>query len=377
MARRPRTSWQGGLLHSISHLDVDLLQGILAQHADEVPMVKPQTWTLMQAVVRGYVTESCVDGGRLPYEEVATEACTRAKRVARLLLQHGADPHEVLNFEPSGRKRVVPQSPQIDWPGTGGQVSCSPKGKSALSLLATLRDKGRSALQLQEFPDSRVVQGNPALSKLRLAHLGELMQTMMVTATSDTNPPCKVSPEIVDMWSNLCTDSSSHDVVVKTKGGDVTVHSVVLSAASPVVAAMLRSGMQEGVNKVVPVDCPREAVQFLLDLVYTGCSSRESPVTVLLPALDVAHAWQLSGVVAMMERALAGTLDKENFGEVAEAALLKNLEGLKVACRKYVVEHKPSDAERQAFPRSVQEWLSPEQQLLDPPPAKRPCRRAF
>ena len=81
------------------------------------------------------------------------------------------------------------------------------------------------------------------------------------------------------------------------------------------------------------------AVKLFLELVYTGGSSADPlPVPDALAALDLAHRWDVVGVVGMLERAITPLIGKTTFSEIAEAAALKDLPLLKSSCVKYAQE---------------------------------------
>jgi len=142
-----------------------------------------------------------------------------------------------------------------------------------------------------------------------------------------------VDHSVVDLWERICGATSTHDVTFVTKDGEVTAHELVLTQASPVLAAMLQSSMREGGDKCIQVkDASKTGVLFFLELLYTGSSCSDPDVQAALSALDLAHRWQADGVVTMTEKALETMLSEESFPRIAEAAALKGLADLKKAC---------------------------------------------
>merc|ERR1719198_1720629 len=76
-----------------------------------------------------------------------------------------------------------------------------------------------------------------------------------------------------------------------------------------------------------------------MQLVYTGTICGEPDAPTLLGTLDLAHRWQISHVVMAVERALALMITGENFGELCETALLKELPVLRTACLRFALSH--------------------------------------
>lgn len=117
----------------------------------------------------------------------------------------------------------------------------------------------------------------------------------------------------------------------------VRAHSVVLRRASPVLEALLASPMREGQTGVLRVEgASEQAVRLLLQLVYTGTTTGEDPeVPELLGAMDLAHRWQITHIVDMLEWALAGKVTLGHLNSLCEGAVLKGLPVLRNACRSF------------------------------------------
>ena len=79
-----------------------------------------------------------------------------------------------------------------------------------------------------------------------------------------------VEGSVVDRWASMLQDPSDQDLTVKTEDDQCTVHSSMLTLASPAVKAALASAMQEGSSKSIEAsDRPVAAVKILMELVYT------------------------------------------------------------------------------------------------------------
>ena len=149
-----------------------------------------------------------------------------------------------------------------------------------------------------------------------------------------------VDPSVVSMWEDVLADEACQDLTFECEGGaTVGAHALVLSCASRVLRAMVSSRMREGTERKIEVDESVAAVKLFLELVYTGGSSADPlPVPDALAALDLAHRWDVVGVVGMLERAIAPLIGKTTFSQIAEAAALKDLPLLKSSCVKYASE---------------------------------------
>ena len=80
------------------------------------------------------------------------------------------------------------------------------------------------------------------------------------------------------------------------------------------------------------------AVKLFLELVFTGGTiAADVTAADALAALELAHRWQVVGVVGMLERALVPLIDLATFSEIAETAAtpLKGLPLLSSSCVKY------------------------------------------
>ena len=115
----------------------------------------------------------------------------------------------------------------------------------------------------------------------------------------------RVDQSVVDLWERVLGSTSSHDVAFETADKPVTAHSLLLSEASPVLKAMLHSPMREGETRQIEVkDTSSSGVQLFLETLYT-CSSRSEPTCIdVLAALDLAHRWQVNGVVIILAEVL-------------------------------------------------------------------------
>ncbi|CAE7622386.1 KLHL2 [Symbiodinium sp. CCMP2592] len=146
----------------------------------------------------------------------------------------------------------------------------------------------------------------------------------------------EVDQSVIDRWEAIRSMTATHNVTFDAADGPVTAHDIALMATSPVLSAMLQSCMTEGAGKRIQVkDSSASGVSLFLDLVYTSSTCSEVEYKTALEAMDLAHRWQVEGVVRVLEEILQGMITDSNFVDIASAATLKGLIGLEKACTKF------------------------------------------
>eukprot|EP00435_Cladocopium_sp_Y103_P039394 s2633_g10.t1 len=104
---------------------------------------------------------------------------------------------------------------------------------------------------------------------------------------------------------------------------------------------MLESPMKEGKTQRIKIkDTSSKAVSLFLEILYTCSVQDELDHQAALHALDLAHRWQATVVVAILTDLLAGMITDESFPPIAEHAVLKGLERLKAAIQRFGAESK-------------------------------------
>ena len=137
------------------------------------------------------------------------------------------------------------------------------------------------------------------------------------------------------MWEDVLADEACQDLTFECEGGGtVGAHALVLSTPRRSSARWSPHGCARA-RAEIEVDESVAAVKLFLELVYTGGGSADPLPGDALAALDLAHRWDVVGVVGMLERAIAPLIKKQTFAQIAEAAALKDLPLLKSNCVKY------------------------------------------
>mmetsp|Transcript_60438 Transcript_60438/g.141348 ORF Transcript_60438/g.141348 Transcript_60438/m.141348 type:complete len:343 (-) Transcript_60438:74-1102(-) len=143
----------------------------------------------------------------------------------------------------------------------------------------------------------------------------------------------EVDSRVMDLWEKVRSMTSTHNVTFDTADGHLTAHDHILSAASPVLEAMLLSAMREGANKRISLpDSTKKGVSLFIDMLYTTSTHSEPDHKTMLEALDLAHCWQVPNVIDSATRALQEMITPGTFEAIAEVAVRLKEETLQAAC---------------------------------------------
>ena len=267
------------------------------------------------------------------------------------------DPEVVLGLielaDLAGLKKFIPAD--FDWRSRGAHLlqftilqswnAETDKIPHYLKIAEWMISKG--ADPAQEVSHSRsdaVPLGPTAYSKIfyMLKGAGDntkyLQQLLLILSgsTAQKRETVEVDRAVLQRWESIRNKADTHNVTFETAEGPVTAHDAVLMVASPVLTAMLESTMAEGTSKCIRVsDSSAAAVALFLDMVYMSATDSDLQYKTVLGALDLSHRWEVRSVVRVFEDILQDMLTTSNFPEIAEAAALKDLEGLKEACAKF------------------------------------------
>ena len=246
---------------------------------------------------------------------------------AKWLMSKGADPSQVAPEECGASCEAW----QLDVDGKtkdDSKIEVAIQGHSAISLLIEWKDQ---ILALSHVWGSECCALDDLDALLGVFTAQPLDQRKMVS----------VDESVLRLWEDIFADDASHDVTIVCQGGEtIGSHALILSNASPVMRAMLSSSFREGAERRIDVtDAPLAAARLFLELAYTGGSAEDLAVDNALSALDLAHRWQVSGVINMLDRALVPLICRKDFVRLAEAAILKSLPSLTNGCVQYALKH--------------------------------------
>ncbi|CAE7891265.1 BT4 [Symbiodinium necroappetens] len=188
-----------------------------------------------------------------------------------------------------------------------------------------------------------------------------------------------IPQSVVDMWESIRQMTPTHNVVFETADGEVSAHDLILVTASPVLKAMLESTMREGSSKRITVkDSSGSGVRLLVDMLYTSSTRDEPDYKTVLVALDLAHRWQVNGMVPVLEGILPAMVTVESLVAIAEAAMLKGLQKLQQACKTFAANNSQVKTmlDRGPIPVEVRQLLG---EPADPSPegGRQKKRRTF
>jgi len=234
------------------------------------------------------------------------------------------------------------------------------KGHSAISYLLAWKRELQDKAEWSE----NLAYLDKALSRITLA----------TRPRSSLRPKVAVDSSIVELWEKILDATASHNLTFETADGPVTAHAHVLMEASPVLKAMLDSSMQEGESRKIRLEdsCTR-AVSLFLETLYTCSTRSDFKCQTLLMALDLAHRWQVYGVVTIFSEVLQGMICDETFVAIAEAAVLKDLDFVKKACQNFGQESRSVQErlKKGLLPKQVQDLFGQKVSPLTSEPKKR------
>jgi len=214
---------------------------------------------------------------------------------------------------------------------------CAHQGRSAITLALDIRMRLQRTEQLEKVYAVQIQNANILLT---------LFAGYQVADDNKIPRALPIQEAVVETWERIMLDEAHSDMrlqVTDIEGvtvlGQVRTHSIVLRNVSPVLRAALELPMMESrPPKIINVPgATVEAVQELLNVVYTGCYKSEKPsVSSLLIMLDVAHRWSVDHVVVILEGALTKLVSLNDLEALTEAAELKGLSSLREACAEFV-----------------------------------------
>eukprot|EP00931_Biecheleriopsis_adriatica_P073529 TRINITY_DN47791_c0_g1_i1.p1 TRINITY_DN47791_c0_g1~~TRINITY_DN47791_c0_g1_i1.p1 ORF type:complete len:357 (+),score=70.07 TRINITY_DN47791_c0_g1_i1:74-1144(+) len=256
-----------------------------------------------------------------------TKSYKRRKAVAAWLIDQGASPVDRADGSAGGF--FVFRGAE-DWEER--KIVVERKGRSALSLAIEIRTKLQEQEGDAEEDDAEVdTDLDFGAEEIYLTELIEIFSSPDSSMHSSSRTT--VNTSVVERWAAMLQDTKAGCVDIKAADGTCTVHASMLMCASPVLKALLHTPMQEGLEKSIAVtDCPLAAVNFLMELMYTGGSSEDVTAETALQTLELAHRWQVDDVVRMVENFLNGLLTEATFEDIASRSQLLNLPTLKRAC---------------------------------------------
>lgn len=163
--------------------------------------------------------------------------------------------------------------------------------------------------------------------------------TVLNSSVSDT---AVSQQEVCDDLRILLDSQLFSDVTIEVGDDHVEAHRNILAARSPVFAAMLSSGMQEGrEKKIVIKDLEPRAVRDMIAYLYTGSVKQDTldDDDLCLGLLQAAHCYKVDGLVSSCAEIIGKRLALTTVCDRLEFADLLGCESLKSRCLSFIYQH--------------------------------------
>lgn len=252
---------------------------------------------------------------------------------AKWIVEQGADPRQRCGKDSEYHLSWYRAKRDDDEPGAKRECEILVAGKSAIAIMFAVK---------QEFERICFQNKGKDLSREQVDSMDALLDVIQcaTSATTTVTPKLQIQEPVVEMWEAVWRDSESADLTIECEGGyKVKCHYLVVSKISDVLKAMVSSNMQEGISKkIILPDAPAPAVKLFLEICYCGSvADEQQDLPSLLSAVELAHRWHVPFAVEFLEKLVLEHCTEENFGKLAEVALLQELpnlmRGLKNLCR--------------------------------------------
>jgi len=264
------------------------------------------------------------DGDDADDEDWDEPARSLALSLVTWLLANGSDPTAVApkSSEPISFEWEDPEYRELE-------VDIA--GKSAVTVYIDIRDAAQEQCLDDEHEryEQVVTRMNALIEHMRKTPLGSVQKKLSV-------------PEVlVETWERIFTLAAAEgDVCLISADQRIKAHAWILQESSPVVKAMLQSGMKESSGQAeiieIKVDEPPTAVRAFLRMLYTGqlTSTGENvlDVAALLQVINLCHRWQVVGFMPHLESRACRLVNSDNVEAMLEVAALCNLTILRQAC---------------------------------------------
>ena len=272
-------------------------------------------------------------------------------KIVKWLLRVGADPEQRLSVGVSGHSLFRGEGEEAK---NASKITIEYAGHNSMSLaIAWLKQmephKGGADWTTDEEYLKNVIS---------------LLSASKISRGADVTVP----QSTFSLWESMRDLTASHNVIFESSDGEVTAHDQILVLASPVLKAMLETAMKEGTSRRIQVkDSSSSGISLFLDLLYTSSTREDPDHNTMLVALDLAHRWNVHGVVQTLCVALRDMIDAESFVAIAEAAALKGLQSLERACASFGAadEKVQNMLKKGSLPAAVRKMLGEADETVD------------
>ena len=145
----------------------------------------------------------------------------------------------------------------------------------------------------------------------------------------------EINSRLQSDFSQLLKTSAHSDVVIKCQNEDIPCHKSILSARSPVFAAMFQHNMSEAQNHEVDIlDLAPSTVHLMLEYIYSGHFQQTANTEDLLPAAD---KYELTQLKSACELSLSRTVNMNNCLDLLILSDIHSASQLQKACLAFTV----------------------------------------
>mmetsp|Transcript_70565 Transcript_70565/g.163082 ORF Transcript_70565/g.163082 Transcript_70565/m.163082 type:complete len:368 (+) Transcript_70565:138-1241(+) len=243
----------------------------------------------------------------------------------------------------------------------------------ASMTLQRLREAVREVVKGQRFQEA-VGPGRAAECALRASHAGRVLEDELLKALNAQPDKRELGPQL----GALLDSGRFADVVVRVGQEEISAHSAILAARSPVFEAMWSSGMREQQQKEVVIkDLDPAAVRRMLRFMYTGAlDTKLEKDSDAIALLEVAHQYDVASLVELCVSTLSSWLTEDKAAEYLMIAEHAGLESFRRRCLDFITSSHSRVAEVQtteAFARLAEKrpHLAVEILAKAIPPSKR------
>lgn len=164
------------------------------------------------------------------------------------------------------------------------------------------------------------------------------MEPLDPAGVASSGTGIQVSGKYASQIRTLVNDDEFSDVTFIIENQQVFAHRAILAARCEPFAAMLRSGMRESVEGVIPIPNVRRDV-FLLLLEYIYCDTVKVPVEKAIELYICADLYDMERLREICCNVVKRNLSAENAGPLLQVATEHHCQVLKDHILKYVVDN--------------------------------------
>lgn len=169
-------------------------------------------------------------------------------------------------------------------------------------------------------------------------HTAALVEPLDPSGIGVAGSGVQVSSRFATQMRSLVNDDEFSDITFIIENQQVYAHRAILAARNEPFAAMLRSGMRESVEGVIPIPNVRRSV-FLLLLEYIYCDSVKVPVEEAIELYIAADLYDMERLRDICCNVVRRHLSAENAGPLLQSASENHCQVLKDHIMKYVVDN--------------------------------------